>query len=61
VREACDQIPVLTRTFQVNGTAVPSTSLPVYCGIAAYSGLPVVIQAKSEQVFGRSVSTLRDA
>jgi amidase len=35
-----DQVPLLKRTLQVNGTAVPYLYLPVYTGVAAYSGLP---------------------
>jgi amidase len=35
-----DQVPLLKRTLQVNGTAVPYLYLPVYAGVAAYSGLP---------------------
>ena len=35
-----DQVPLLKRTLQVNGTAVPYLYLPIYAGVAAYSGLP---------------------
>jgi amidase len=35
-----DQIPVLKRTLQVNGAEVPYMYLPIYAGVAAYSGLP---------------------
>ncbi|HEV2654034.1 MAG TPA: amidase family protein [Ktedonobacteraceae bacterium] len=35
-----DQIPMLKRTLQVNGGAIPYTCLSVYVGIASYSGLP---------------------
>ena len=35
-----DQVPLLKRTLLVNGTAVPYLYLPVYAGVAAYSGLP---------------------
>jgi len=31
---------MLKRMLQVNGTTVPYTLLPVYAGLAAYSGLP---------------------
>ncbi len=35
-----DQVPMLKRMLQVNGETVPYTLLPVYAGLAAYSGLP---------------------
>jgi amidase len=35
-----DQVPLLKRTLQVNGTVVPYMYLPIYAGLAAYSGLP---------------------
>ena len=35
-----DQVPLLKRTLQVNGTVVPYLYLPIYAGVAAYSGLP---------------------
>ncbi len=35
-----DQVPLLKRTLQVNGTEVPYMYLPIYAGVAAYSGLP---------------------
>ena len=35
-----DQVPILKRTLQVNGTEVPYMYLPIYAGVAAYSGLP---------------------
>lgn len=35
-----DQIPLLKRTLQVNGTTVPYLHLPIYAGVAAYNGLP---------------------
>ena len=35
-----DQVPLLKGTLQVNGTAVPYLYLPIYAGVAAYSGLP---------------------
>ena len=35
-----DQVPLLKRTLQVNGTAVPYMYLPIYAGVATYSGLP---------------------
>ncbi len=35
-----DQVPLLKRTLQVNGTVVPYMYLPIYAGVAAYSGLP---------------------
>jgi amidase len=38
--QSSDQVPLLTRTLQVNGTTVPYLYLPIYAGVAAYSGLP---------------------
>jgi amidase len=38
-----DQIPMVKRTFQVNGRTVPYTFLPVYAGLATYSGLPATV------------------
>src|SRR4029077_13475336 len=35
-----DQVPLGERTLQVNGAAVPYLYLPIYAGVAAYSGLP---------------------
>jgi amidase len=35
-----DEVPVLERTLQVNGTEVPYMYLPIYAGVATYSGLP---------------------
>ncbi len=35
-----DQVPVLERTLQVNGTEIPYMYLPIYAGVATYSGLP---------------------
>jgi len=38
-----DQIPRVKRTIQVNGRTVPYTLLPVYAGLATYSGLPATV------------------
>lgn len=38
-----DQIPMVQRTIQVNGSMVPYTFLPVYAGLATYSGLPATV------------------
>lgn len=35
-----DQVPLGERTLQVNGAVVPYLYLPIYTGVAAYSGLP---------------------
>jgi amidase len=35
-----DRVPLGERTLQVHGTAVPYLYLPIYAGVAAYSGLP---------------------
>jgi amidase len=35
-----DQVPLLKRTLQVNGATVPYLYLPIYAGVATYSGLP---------------------
>ncbi|MGZ3645576.1 MAG: hypothetical protein ACXVCM_17200 [Ktedonobacteraceae bacterium] len=34
------QVPILKRTLQVNCAEVPYMYLPIYAGVAAYSGLP---------------------
>lgn len=38
-----DQIPMVKRTIQVNRSMVPYTFLPVYAGLATYSGLPATV------------------
>ena len=38
-----DQIPRVKRTIQVYGTTDPYTLLPVYAGLATYSGLPATV------------------
>lgn len=38
-----DQIPMVQRTIQVNGQTIPYTLLPVYAGLATYSGLPATV------------------
>ena len=35
-----DQVPILKRTLQVNAAEVPYMYLPIYAGVASYSGLP---------------------
>ncbi|MGO8947053.1 MAG: amidase family protein [Ktedonobacterales bacterium] len=35
-----DEVPVLKRTLKVNDTEVPYMYLPIYAGVATYSGLP---------------------
>jgi len=35
-----DQVPILKRTLQVTGAEVPYMYLPIYAGVAEYSGLP---------------------
>ncbi|MGZ6384937.1 MAG: amidase family protein [Ktedonobacteraceae bacterium] len=35
-----DQVPILKRTLQVNGAEVPYMYLPIFAGVASYSGLP---------------------